>query len=84
MLSESMQQIYRRTPIPKCDFNKIPLLYSLIEITLRYECSFVNLLNIFRTHFYKNTFGGLLLAIVLRYSFLLILFILHYSEKDHA
>ena len=24
--SENMQQIYRRTPIPKCDFNKVALL----------------------------------------------------------
>ena len=23
--SENMQQIYRRTPVPKCDFNKIAL-----------------------------------------------------------
>ena len=22
--SENMQQIYRRTPMPKCDFNKVP------------------------------------------------------------
>ena len=22
---ENMQQIYRRTPMPKCDFNKVPL-----------------------------------------------------------
>ena len=27
--SENMQQIYRRTPIPKCDFNKV----ASIEIT---------------------------------------------------
>ena len=27
--SENMQQIYRRTPMPKCDFNKVALqLYS--------------------------------------------------------
>ena len=23
--SENMQQIYRRTPMPKCDFNKVAL-----------------------------------------------------------
>ena len=29
--SEKMQQIYRRTPIPKCDFNKVALqLYSKV------------------------------------------------------
>ena len=52
--SENMLQIYRRTPMPKCDFNKA-------EITLRHGCSPVNLLHIFRTLFYQNTSGGLLL-----------------------
>ena len=33
----------------------------LIEITLRSGYSPVNLLHIFRTHFYMNTYGGLLL-----------------------
>ena len=37
-----MQQIYRKTPIPKC------------EITLRHGCSPVNLLHIFTTPFTKN------------------------------
>ena len=43
--SENMQQIYRRTPIPKCDFNKAA------EIALRHGCPPVNLLHIFRTPF---------------------------------
>ena len=34
---------------------------NFIEITLRYGCSLVNLLHIFRTAFPKNTTGGLLL-----------------------
>ena len=38
--SKKMQQIYRRSPMPKCDFNKI---------ALRQRCSHVNLLRIFRT-----------------------------------
>ena len=38
--------------MPKCDF---------IEITLRYGCSPVNLLHIFRAPFSKNTSGWLLL-----------------------
>ena len=38
-----MQQIYRRTPMPKYDF------------ALRHRCSPVNLLNIFRTPFPMNT-----------------------------
>ena len=25
MCSENIQQMYRRTPIPKCDFNKVAL-----------------------------------------------------------
>ena len=53
--SENMQQIYRRTPMPKCDFNKVAL---QLEITLRHECSPVNLLHISRTPFLKNTYGG--------------------------
>ena len=37
------------------------VLYNFIEITFRHECSFVNLLHIFRIPFPKNTIGGLLL-----------------------
>ena len=36
--SENMQQIYRKTPMPKCDFNKVDL----------HGCSSVNLQHIFR------------------------------------
>ena len=39
----------------------IKLQSNFIEITLRYGCSPVNLLHIFRTPFYKNTSGWLLL-----------------------
>ena len=53
--SANMQKIYRRTPMPKCGFNKV------IEITFRHECSPVNLLYIFRTSFPKNTSRELLL-----------------------
>ena len=56
--SENMQQIYRRTAMPKCDFNKVA-----IEITLRHGCSPVNLLHLFRTPFPKNTSEWLLLVI---------------------
>ena len=45
--SGNMQQIYRRTPMLKCDFN------------FRHGCSPVNLLHIFRTLFPKSTSGGL-------------------------
>ena len=57
--SESIQQIYRRAPMLQCNFNKVAR--NVIEILLRYGCSFVNLLIIFRTPFPKNTSGGLLL-----------------------
>ena len=50
--SENMQQIYRRTPMPKWDFNKA---------ALRLGCSHVNLLHISRTPFLKNTSGWLFL-----------------------
>ena len=59
--SENMQQIYRRTPMPKFDFNKVALqpmpklLCKFIEITIRHGCSLVNSLNFFRTPFLKNT-----------------------------
>ena len=51
---ENIQQVYRKTPIPKCDFNKVAK-------QLRHGCSAVNLLHIFRTPFPKNTFEWLLL-----------------------
>ena len=58
-----MQQIYRRTHMPKCNFN------NFIETTLWHGYSPVNLLHIFRKPFPKNTFGGLLLKeIFLRFS----------------
>ena len=61
--SEIMQQIYWRTPMPKCDFNKVKFSIKFIEITLVFShgCSPVNLLHIFRTPFPKNTSDGLLL-----------------------
>ena len=55
--SENMQQIYGRTPTPKCD-----LFCNFIEIALRHGASPINLLHIFRTPFPKNTAGGLLLS----------------------
>ena len=47
--SENIQQIYGRTPMPKCDFNKVALRLC--------ECSPVNLLHIFRAPFLKNASG---------------------------
>ena len=42
----------------------IKLFCNFIEITLRHECSPVNLLHIFKTPFLKNTSGWLLLYIM--------------------
>ena len=57
--SENMQQIYKRAPMPKCDF----LLCNFIEITLRDGCYLVNLVHIFRTPFPKYTSGQLFLLL---------------------
>ena len=57
MCSENMLQIYWKTAMPKCDFNKCH--FNFIEITLRHGCSPVNLLHNFRTPFLKNTSGRL-------------------------
>ena len=48
--SENMQQIYRRTSLPKYDFNKV---------ALQLGRSSVNLQHIFRPSFPKNISGGL-------------------------
>ena len=49
--SEDMTQIYKRMPMPKCDFNKVAK-------------QLVNLLHTFRTPFPKSTSGGLLLLVI--------------------
>ena len=59
--SENMQQIYTRTPMHKCDFNKVAKQSNFIDIALQHGCSSVNLLHIFRTPFPKNTSWWLLL-----------------------
>ena len=56
--SENMPQIYKRTPMPKCDFNKVAL----------HGCSSVNLLHIFGTPFAKSTSARLLLKLYLPFS----------------
>ena len=58
--SENMQHIYRRTPMRKCDFNKVAK--QLYWNTLWHGCSPVSLLHIFRTSFLMNTSRGLLLS----------------------
>ena len=56
--SENMQQIYRRTPMPKCDFNKVAL-----QLYWNHTLAWVSpvcLLHIFTIHFPNNISGGLL------------------------
>ena len=62
--SENIQQIYRRTLMSKCDFNKVPL-QSPFELALRHGCSPVNLLHISEHLFLRTPPGGLLLWILL-------------------
>ena len=54
--SENMQQIYRKTPMPKCGFNEV-------ASTLRHGCFPVNMMHIFRPTSPKTTSGQLLLQI---------------------
>ena len=49
-----MQHIYRRMPMPKCEF-----LCNFVNIRFPHGSSSVNLLHIFRTLFPKNTCGRL-------------------------
>ena len=60
--SENIQQIYRRTPMPRCDFNKVAS--QLYEMALRHGWFPVHLLHIFRTPFPRNTSEWLHLNIV--------------------
>ena len=48
------EQIYRRAPMLKCDFNNVAKQSNFVEIAFRHECSPVNLLHIFRTPFPKE------------------------------
>ena len=60
--SENMQQIYRRTPMPKCDFNKVALqLYWNHTLAWVLSCKICCMF--LRTPFLKNTSGWLLLII---------------------
>ena len=48
--SENMQQIFRRTPMPKCDFNKVTLqLYWNHTLAWVFSCKFAA--------FFQNTFS---------------------------
>ena len=70
-----MQQIYRRTPMTKCDFNKVAKQLYWNQTSARVFNPI--LLHIFRTPFYKNTFEGLRLFFYnkyLKYNY----YLLHY------
>ena len=66
---KNMQQIYRRTLMRKCHFNKVALQLccNFIEIALLYGYSPVNLLHIFRITFLKDTSGRLFLYFTLEF-----------------
>ena len=65
MCSENTQQIYR-TVISICQsVISIKSQIKFIEIILWHGCSPVNLQHIFRTPFNKNTYGGLLLLLLI-------------------
>ena len=55
---ENILQVYRRTAMPKCGFNKVAK--QLYWNHTRHGCSPVNLLHISRATFYKSIYGGLL------------------------
>ena len=59
-----MQQIYRETSMQKCDFSKLQT--SSIEILLPRVCYRVNLLHTPRKAILKNTYGELLLQILIK------------------
>ena len=59
--SKNLQQIYTRTPMPKCDFNKIALLCKL-NFGMAVSCKFAAY---FRNTFPKNTSERLLLNALL-------------------
>ena len=63
--SENMLQVYKRTPMPKCDFNNVAS--NFIGITFRHGCSPADLLHIFRTPLLKDTSGWLLLTTLTRH-----------------
>ena len=55
-----MQQIYKRAPMPNCDFN-YKFQSNFIDLPFWYGCSSLNLMIIFGTSFSKITSRGLLL-----------------------
>ena len=58
---KNMQQIYRRTPMPKCDFNKVTLqLYWNRTLAWVFSCKYAAY---FQNTFSLNTSGRLLLSL---------------------
>ena len=66
--SENMQQIYKRTTMPKCDFKKV-LFCNFNETELRHGCSPVNLLHIFRTLFLRMPLEGVFCPSLIKQTF---------------
>ena len=59
--SENMQQIYRRTPMPKCNFNKVSLEYWNRTSAWVFSCKFAVYI---QNTCLKNTSGWLLLNMI--------------------
>ena len=59
--SENMQQIYRGTSMPKCNFNKVKQLYSNRTSAWVFSCKFAAY---FQNTFPKNNSGRLLLGVL--------------------
>ena len=57
--SENMQQIYRRTPMPKCHFNEVALQLSCNDTSASVFCKFAAYCQ--NTYIPQNTSGWLLL-----------------------
>ena len=61
--SKNIQQIYRRTPVSKCDFNKVA--FGMGVLLYIYWISSEHLFT--RIPFYKKTYGVLLLVVLIQY-----------------
>ena len=65
--SENMQQMYRRTPIPMCNFNKVALqLFWNHTLAWVFSCTFDSY---FQNTFFKSPSGWLLLTVGIRLNY---------------
>ena len=73
---ENIQQIYSRSPMPKCDFNKVALqiYWNFIYSPLRHGWSAVNFLHIFKHLLLRAHLGGCFWVIILIFILSLMIF----------